>query len=225
MHQWHVYSEFKQASAEAAEALAVKIASCLDVKDICHVVLPGGSTPVDCLQQLAKKNLAWGKIHWYLSDERCYPTGHHERNDVMLQENFWSHLPDAIIHSIPAELGPEVAASLYREVIRPVKNFDIAFLGMGEDGHTASLFPDNKVLHDKRTVVPVFDSPKAPDQRVSLGMTSLKNAEYRMVLAAGKSKAEIIARIKKVRHCRSIAWAIFTGILMKRLHLYHNFYL
>lgn len=196
-HQWHVYNNFDQASAAAADQLAHQITKTLQANDICHVILPGGNTPVQCLHFLTEKQLSWNKIHWYLSDERCYPSGHEERNDVMLENHLWSRVPESVIHRIPAELGPEVAASLYREIIRPVKNFDIAFLGMGEDGHTASLFPGNKALHDVRSAIPVYDSPKAPSERVSLGLSTLQNASYRIVLASGEAKSGIIKRIKK----------------------------
>lgn len=196
MHKWCVYSDFVQASKAAADFIAQSIAETIRNNGVCHIILPGGKTPERCLAYLTKKKLPWEKIHWYLGDERCYPLGHSERNDVMLQNSLWSHLEGAIIHRIPAELGAEVAASLYREEIRPVENFDIAFLGMGEDGHTASLFPDNKALDDARSVVPVYDSPKAPNERVSLSVTTLQYAKCRIVLASGASKAKIIARIK-----------------------------
>ncbi|MDH5765045.1 MAG: 6-phosphogluconolactonase [Gammaproteobacteria bacterium] len=195
-HQWHVYDTLDQASVAAADELERQINTCLQQQDSCHVILPGGNTPVKCLQLLAEKKLPWQKIHWYLTDERCYPIGHEDRNDSMLQEHFWSRISATNIHRIQADLGPEVAASLYRETIRPISNFDIAFLGMGQDGHTASLFPGNSGLNDQRSVIPVYDSPKQPDERVSLGISTLQKVNFRMVLAAGTDKADIIARIK-----------------------------
>ncbi|MDH5735557.1 MAG: 6-phosphogluconolactonase, partial [Gammaproteobacteria bacterium] len=131
MHQWFVYTEFNEASKAAADFLSSKIKASIAKKDICHVILPGGNTPAICLAHLAEKKLPWNKIHWYPGDERCYPLGHAERNDVMLEKNLWSQLPDTHIHTIPAELGAEQAADIYREIIKPVDNFDIAFLGMG----------------------------------------------------------------------------------------------
>jgi 6-phosphogluconolactonase len=120
-----------------------------------------------------------------------------ERNDLMLEKYFWSRLSQTNVHPIPAELGAEEAAKIYREAISSVESFDIAFLGMGEDGHTASLFPQNKALQDARSVVPVYNSPKPPAERVSLSVDTLKKAGCRIVLAAGAGKAAIIARIKK----------------------------
>lgn len=197
MHKWFVYNEFDQASKAAADFIADKIAVAIKENGICHVVLPGGNTPVICLEYLADKKLPWDKVHWYPGDERCLPKGDAQRNDVMLEKHFWSRLPLTNFHTIPAELGAEKAAKLYCEVIDAIECFDVAFLGMGEDGHTASLFPHNKALDDMRSVVPVFDSPKAPDQRVSLSCNTLRKAHYRIVLAAGVEKADVIKRIKK----------------------------
>jgi len=197
MHKWYIYDEFDQASKAAADFLADKIDESIQQRGICHVVLPGGNTPVACLGYLAEKKLPWDRVHWYPGDERCLPRGHEERNDLMLEKNFWSRLSVTGMHPIPAELGAEEAARIYREQISSVESFDIAFLGMGEDGHTASLFPHNKALQDGRSVVPVYGSPKPPAERVSLSVDTLKKAGCRIVLVGGAGKAKIIARIKK----------------------------
>lgn len=197
MHKWFVYSGFDEASKSAADFIAEKIESSIKKNGICHVVLPGGNTPVVCLGYLAEKDLPWDKVHWYPGDERCLPRGHAERNDVMLEKSFWSRLPTTHYHPIPAELGAETAAENYCKQISSIVSFDVAFLGMGADGHTASLFPNNKALHDTRSVIPVYDSPKAPSERVSLSCVTLRKAQCRIVLAAGSEKAAVIARVKK----------------------------
>lgn len=196
MHTWFVFKAFDEAAKAAADFLATNIRASIQQRDVCHVILSGGSTPPPCLTYLVARTLPWDKVHWYPGDERCYPRGHAERNDVMLEKYLWSHLGKTNIHTIPAELGAEAAAAAYREEIQDVECFDIAFLGMGEDGHTASLFPDNAALTDHRSVVPVYDSPKPPSERVSLSMDSLKRARQRMVLAKGAAKAGVIERIK-----------------------------
>lgn len=196
MHQWFVYPDHQQASIAAAAALAKKITSCVAEQGLCHVILPGGNTPQDCLAYLATCDVSWDKVHWYPGDERCYPKGHAERNDAMLEEVFWSHLGPTHIHTIPAELGPDMAAARFREEIEVVAQFDIAFIGLGEDGHTASLFPGNAALQDQRRVVPVYDSPKAPAERASLSLSTLAQTRYKAILATGSSKAAIIKRIK-----------------------------
>lgn len=197
MHNWLVFDDFDGASKAAADFIADKILECLAQKDICNVALPGGNSPVTCLGYLATKKIPWQKVHWYLGDERCYPAGHADRNDVMLENAFWSLLGKTNIHRMRTEFGAEQAAELYRIEISLFDNFDVAFLGIGEDGHTASLFPDNPALEDKRSVVPVYHSPKPPENRVSLSINTLKNAHCRVIVTGGTSKSPIIKRIKE----------------------------
>ncbi len=196
MHEWQVENDFEEASKAAAEFLRQQIDTAIKSRGVCHIVLPGGNTPALSLSLLARMDLPWHKVHWYLGDERCYPVDHPERNDVMLEKNLWSLIKDPLVHQIPAELGAEQGAEAYREIISAIDTFDVVFLGMGEDGHTASLFPGNPALQDSQSVVAVYDSPKPPPERISLGIETLRKARFRMVLAAGESKQEMIRRIK-----------------------------
>lgn len=196
MHNWFVYDDFESASKAAADFLAEKINEALLLKNVCYVALPGGNSPIQCLAYLATKNISWQKVHWFLGDERCYPSGHAERNDVMLENKFWSLLGKTNIHRIQAELGAEQAAEIYRVEISLFDNFDIVFLGIGEDGHTASLFPGNAALADTRSVIPVYHSPKPPENRVTLSVNTLKKALCRVIVTSGLSKAPVIQRIK-----------------------------
>ena len=195
MHHWAIYKKLEEASQAAADFLAEHILASIDARGVCHVIVPGGNTPARCFDYLLQKSLPWEKVHWYPGDERCYPAGHPERNDVMLREHLLSRIPASHFHAMAAELGPEQGAQAYREKLHDVGTFDIAFLGMGEDGHTASLFPGNEALQDTETVVAVYDSPKSPPERVSIGINTLREARVRMVLAAGESKAAIMQRI------------------------------
>lgn len=196
MHQWNIYSNFNEASMQAADFLAQKIEHYIDLNGVCHVILPGGNTPVDSLRMLAEKSLDWDKVHWYLGDERCLPKGDSERNDLMLQNTLWSKMDKTHVHRIAAELGVEEAAMKYRKEIKDINQFDIAYLGMGEDGHTASLFPEHEALADSRSVIPVYHSPKPPSDRVSLSLETLAKTKIKIVLVSGKSKAPVISQIK-----------------------------
>jgi 6-phosphogluconolactonase len=196
MHQWNSYPEFEEASNHAADFLAATIETCLQEKGECHVILPGGNTPVASLKRLASKPIDWKKVHWYPGDERCYPKGHPERNDQMLDNTLWCHMKQTHIHRMNTELGAAVAAEQYRNEIKDVSAFDIAYLGMGEDGHTASLFPGHAALNDHRAVIPVFDSPKPPPDRVSLSIDTLSKVKIKVVLVGGTSKSDVIAKIK-----------------------------
>ena len=115
----------------------------------------------------------------------------------MIAHKFWSKIdaPADNLHPIPAELGPELAAERYAQLINSVGPLDIALLGMGEDGHTASLFPGNAALTDERAVVPVYNAPKSPEERVSLGLVTLQNAGQRVVLVTGANKHDALMRV------------------------------
>ena len=196
MHNWLVSKDFNQASKLAAEFLAKIISECVDDRGVCHVVLPGGTSPQKCFKYLSEMELPWEKIHWYLGDERVLPEGDPDRNDKMIRKNLWSKIPDGVFHTIQTQLGIKKAVDLFTTELNNVKAIDVALLGMGEDGHTASLFPDNPALDDERDIVPVYESPKAPAERVSFSVRKLSEAGVRVVLTGGKSKADAISRVK-----------------------------
>jgi len=204
MDNFKVYKTPEAVAQAAADYLFQQIKTCVTEKGLCHVVLPGGSTPARCLELLAEKPLPWKNIHWYPGDERCYPVGHVERNDTMITEKLFSQQPlspqkgtSENFHSIPAELGPKQGAEHYATLIDATGGLDIVVLGMGEDGHTASLFPGNVALHDQRSVVPVYDAPKPPGERISIGLTALRNAGECIVIATGKNKHEALTKLKQ----------------------------
>ena len=199
-----IYPGSEQVAQAVADYLFLQITDCVKQKGLCHVVLPGGSTPARCLEILAEKSLPWKNIHWYPGDERCYPVGHAERNDTMIMDKLFSQQPLSLekgtsvnFYPIPAELGPEQGAENYAALLDATAAMDIVVLGMGEDGHTASLFPGNVALADQRSAVPVYNAPKAPDQRVSIGLTTLKNAAECIIIATGENKREALAKLKQ----------------------------
>lgn len=196
---FRIFPDTEAVAQAAADFLYDQISACVNEKGSCHVALPGGSTPARCLELLSGKDLPWSSIHWYLGDERCYPIAHAERNDSMIEQQLWSRIeaPAENRHPIPAELGPELAAEKYSALINQIDCLDIVVLGMGEDGHTASLFPDNPANENDHAVVPVFDAPKPPAQRVSLGLTTIQSAVQRIVLVSGSGKREALARLKQ----------------------------
>jgi len=174
-----------------------KIISCVLDKGMCHVVLPGGSTPAECISLLAEKDLPWEKIHWYPGDERCYPIGHIDRNDTMIKSRLFAEEGSVKenFHAIPAELGPAHGARRYASLVESIAEFDIVVLGMGEDGHTASLFPGNAALNNMAAVVPVYGSPKSPDERISIGLDMLKYAGECIVITTGSSKKDALEKL------------------------------
>ncbi len=202
MAVFKVFKTPEDVARAVADYLYQQIKNCVAKKARCNVVLPGGTTPARCLELLAEKSLPWNKIHWYPGDERCYPAGHAERNDTMITEKLFSqkaqagkNVPTQNLHVIPAELGPEKGAEKYADVINSITALDIVVLGMGEDGHTASLFPDNIALEDPRSVVPVYQAPKPPAERISIGLNKLRDAGECIVIATGGNKREALTKL------------------------------
>lgn len=198
MHHWHIYPDGDAVSNAAADYLATRIHNVLADRDSCHVALPGGTTPAACLRRLATMDLPWSRIHWYLGDERCLPVGDPDRNDTLLADCLWSQadIPEENCHRTRAELGPAAAATEYSEQLSLVGHLDVVLLGMGEDGHTASLFPDNAGLSLTEAVIPIFDSPKPPPERVSLSIPSIQAADLRVALITGAGKAAALAQVR-----------------------------
>ena len=197
-----VFESPQGAAAATAACLFDALTEVVERNGVCHIALPGGNTPVHCFRLLSEMVLPWERLHWYPGDERCVPVGDDNRNDKMIVEALFARQPAfrQQFHAMPAELGAEQAADVYMQQVKDVR-LDIALLGMGEDGHVASLFPGNAALQDKRLVVPVFDAPKLPAERVSFGMTALQQANYRMVLTAGQGKQDVIKQIRQGEVC------------------------
>ena len=184
--------------AQAVADIVKKYADeCIAQRGVFHWVLAGGTTPKQCYELLRDADIDWSKVHVWFGDERCLPVGDSERNDVMADKALLKHvpIPESHIHRIDAELGAEQAAALYAEELSKIDALDLVLLGMGEDGHTASLFPNNPALQDKRLAVPVFHSPKPPSDRVSMGYTALTSARRRVIMVTGAGKRDAFDRI------------------------------
>jgi 6-phosphogluconolactonase len=156
-----------------------------------RLVLAGGSTPLATYRRLAGSDQQWKKWTLYYGDERCLPADDPERNSVMVEATGLSALVGKH-YPIPAELGGKAAASKYRARLAWALPFDLVVLGVGQDGHTASLFPDRK--WPDKTVFAVSDAPKPPPARVTLGPGALRNCSAMLVLVTGEDKAEAVRR-------------------------------
>jgi 6-phosphogluconolactonase len=168
-----------------------------------HLVLSGGSTPRRAYELAAADPAAWAGANLWFGDERCVPPEDERSNFLMFKEalldRIGEHAASAVVHRIQGELGPDAAADAYeRELLdagapRP----DLVLLGIGPDGHTASLFPDQPSLQERsRLVVGVPQAGLEPFvPRVTLTLPALAAAERIVFLVAGESKAEIVARV------------------------------
>jgi len=186
------FSNAEMLAGAVADVVVSAAHQALDARDVFHLVLAGGSTPRRCYEILRHKEIDWTRLHVWFGDERCLPVGDRERNDVMANDALLQYvpIPASHVHRIAAELGPLAGAADYCRQLEKAPVMDLVLLGMGEDGHTASLFPDNPALNDIHDAVPVFDSPKPPPERVSMGMAYLNAARHRILMVAGEGKRE-----------------------------------
>ncbi len=162
------------------------------------IVLAGGNTPRGVYRLLREQAAEWP--HWiaYFGDERCLPADDPERNSRMAATEWLDHapIPKDQVHPIPAELGASTAALAYADTLRSVGEFDLVLLGLGEDAHTASLFPDHEwgTGPGAPDVLAVFDAPKPLPERVSLSAARLSRSREVLFQVAGESKRTAIAR-------------------------------
>lgn len=157
------------------------------------LVLAGGSTPARAYQLLAEKPVEWGRVAVLFGDERCVPPEHPESNYLMARRSLLDRVSPATVHRMPGELGAETAAELYEPVVRALSPLDLVLLGMGPDGHTASLFPGHPMLAAEGLVVGVHDAPKPPPDRVSLTLGALRAARRVVFVVTGTDKAAAFA--------------------------------
>ena len=161
------------------------------------LVLSGGTTPVNVYKLLANEQVDFEKWHIYFGDERCFPLNHLERNSNVAESTWLSkvNILKSNIFIIPAELGNTEGALAYEKILDKNKPFDLVILGLGDDGHIASLFPKHQWDNSKQ-VVSVSNSPKAPSDRISLTPSRLSNAEDVLFLISGKNKVNAFKQWK-----------------------------
>ena len=198
-----------------AEIVAARLLSRLvevqAVRGHASVVLTGGGVGIASLQAVrrspARHAVDWRRVDVWWGDERFVPADDPERNELQARRALLDHLDldPARVHPIGARGGPDgddvdAAAARYADELRAaapagadVPSFDVLLLGMGPEGHTASIFPESPAAHDERTVVGVHGCPKPPPHRVSLGFSALQAAREVWVVAAGREKAPMAA--------------------------------
>ena len=198
----------------AAEALVARLAAAQAVHGSASVVLTGGGIGIAVLEQVAdlaaepvRETVDWAQVDVWWGDERFVPAADDERNEGQARTALLSRVgvPEHRIHAIPPSDGdfaePEDAAAWYAGELasaapegQAVPRLDVLLLGMGPEGHVASIFPDSPALADDRTVVAVRDCPKPPPTRISLGMAAINAAEEVWLLVGGGAKAPAVAR-------------------------------
>jgi 6-phosphogluconolactonase len=168
------------------------------------VVLAGGSTPKTTYEALARDysgELDWGRVHVFFGDERTVPPDHEDSNYRMAHEALLSRVPVGSVHRMRGELPPAEAAAAYEEELRKyfgpdgVPAFDLILLGLGEDGHTASLFPETSALDVTDRWVVANPVLKLETTRLTLTVPAINAARAVNFQVAGEGKAEALKEI------------------------------
>ena len=199
-----VLPDVEGAARRAADVMANQINDARVRGADVHFAVAGGSTPRRAYELLGRMQGSWAHVHIWLGDERCVPADHPDANQRMLDESLMSHLRSQTgphLHRVRGELPPEDAAWLYaRELVQTIGEepvFDVVLLGLGEDGHTASLFPgDPAAAAAQAPVIGIRGAPKPPAERITLTFPVLRRARFTLLLATGEAKREPLARVR-----------------------------
>jgi len=193
--RWHSFPDPQALARAAAEAVLEAAGEAIAARGEFRLVLAGGRTPEVAYRMLAEAEADWSRWYIYFGDERCLPAQDPARNSQMAHTVWLDRVavPAENVFPIQAELGPEVAAARYAELVRDALPFDLVLLGMGEDGHTASLFP-GQVHPQGELVHPVYQAPKPPSERVSLSAAALGSSRRVLILVSGAGKRKALQR-------------------------------
>lgn len=200
------FADLGELSLAAAELFVASAREAVSRQGRCSVALAGGNTPRGCYQLLAKEPLReqvpWEGLHIFWGDERCVPPEDSRSNARMAREALLDAvpLPAVQVHPMACAADPEAAARDYQRLLSDhfagaLPRFDLLLLGLGEDGHTASLFPGSPALSEtERWVVPV-QKPGDPFRRLTLTLPLLNNAACCVFLVAGADKVAALRQV------------------------------
>jgi 6-phosphogluconolactonase len=173
-------------------------------REVAHVALSGGTTPARTYELLARELADWTGVQVWFADERCVGPEHAESNYRLAFERLLgpAAVPAEQVHRMQGELGPQQGARRYALALeqhartrgRDLPVLDLIVLGIGPDGHVASLFPDAATLDagERAPCLGVWDSPKPPPERITLSLAMLRAARRCLLLATGASKADAV---------------------------------
>ncbi|MBV9325227.1 MAG: 6-phosphogluconolactonase [Chloroflexi bacterium] len=190
----------------AARQIVERAQAAIDAQGAFSIALSGGSTPRDLHQRLASAPLAqqvdWARVHVFFGDERCVPPDDAQSNYRMADETLLSRvpIPATQIHRMRGELPPNEAAAEYESQLKAFFNsdpprLDVILLGMGDNGHTASLFPGLSAVHEQRRWVVAENVPEVGMWRITLTPVVLNLGREVMFLVAGEAKASMLRQV------------------------------
>ena len=214
--RWRALRDPQALDHAAAVSILAAAARAIRARGQFHLVLAGGDTPRGAYRRLREADADWTVWHIYFGDERCLPASHPARNSRMAGDAWLDHvsIPAVQVHAIPAEVGAVEAAQAYGKTLRAVGEFDLVLLGLGEDGHTASLFPSHEWgrAPGSPDVLAVFEAPKPPPQRVTLSASRLSRARQVMFLVSGEGKHRAVVDWRADKDIPARAITPVTGV-------------
>jgi 6-phosphogluconolactonase len=197
-----VFDDPRELARAAAETFAEVATRSIRENERFAVALAGGSTPKALYELLAtgyRDALDWSMVHAFFGDERTVPPDHEDSNYRMAREALLSRVPVGSVHRMRGELPPREAAALYEEELRSFfgdePDFDLVLLGIGEDGHTASLFPRTPALDVRDRWVVENPVEKLRTTRITLTLPAINGAREVVFLVAGEGKAGALREI------------------------------
>ncbi len=201
----HILEDARELSAEAADLFVWVAEQAIAARGRYVVALSGGSTPKSVYSTLASahaERLDWSKVLFFFGDERCVPPTHSDSNFQMAQTSLFLPLqvPEAGIFRMKGELDPETAAHEYEATMRRTlemsaakwPRYDLVLLGLGPDGHTASLFPGTAALKERDKWVTPGLAPSGIRQRLTMTLDVINHAGMVLFLVSGTGKARIV---------------------------------
>ena len=202
----HLFANTQELLAAYASFFIEQASTCIAANGRFNVVLSGGSSPKQVYELLASEpfrgRVDWGKVYFFFGDERYVPADDPRNNALMAGETLFQPLQIAANHifRIDTALSPEDAASAYMDTIRQHfkghrMRFDLVLLGLGDNAHTASLFPFTKVLQDKKMDVRSVSLAEEKAVRITLTAPLINNARQVAFLVFGENKAQAVAQI------------------------------
>ncbi len=197
-----IFDDPKSLAEAAARDFAEKASAAISTRGRFAAALAGGSTPKATYEILARDyadEVDWRNVHVFMGDERTVPPGHEDSNFRMAKEALLAHVPVGSVHRMRGETEPDESAMEYGEELRDFfggsPRFDLIHLGIGEDGHTASLFPRTPALDATDRLVVANPVEKLDTVRLTLTAPVINDARSVVFLVAGEGKAEALAEI------------------------------
>jgi 6-phosphogluconolactonase len=204
----HLYKDPEELSKEVAKWIAGRIADTLKKQDRFTIALSGGSTPKALHKLLAaapyKEKIDWTKLHVFWGDERAVPFEDERNNAKMAYDTLLNFVPvpASQIHIMRTDIAPEQSAIEYEKILRQyfdpsALSFDLVLLGMGDDGHTLSLFPGTEVVHEETAWVTAFFLQAQDMFRITLTKTIVNRSACVAFLTTGTGKAHALKEVLK----------------------------